>query len=167
MPQFTFTYKDIRHGWATALVSADGGEPYVMGPSYLSDALRDLASAVNALLRMDYPGDVRCSWEAEPGEYRWILRCVESRGNVDSAIVSIRILEFDHLWAPEEDTAGREAFVTNCSAMRLATQLKRQMKQILNDYGLDGYKGHWVEHAFPSAEFEKICDWIDDAKRKE
>ena len=137
-----------------------------MSPSYLSDALRDLASAVNTLLRMDYPGEVRCSWDDEPGEYRWIFNRVESGDWASStAIVSIRVLEFDHLWAHEEDDAGREAFVTNCSAMRLATQVKGQMQQILNEYGLDGYKERWGKYAFPTDEFEKLSEWIDEAKR--
>jgi hypothetical protein len=133
-------------GWSRATV-ADQDQTAHLTASYLSDALGDLTRATLALVRGARQATI--SWEEEPGEYRWLL----TRTGGDLAI---RILWFDDADTQQPDEAGRVVFATTCILTTFATALARQLQQLLDDLGVDGYKRQWVRHDFPLSELEAL-----------
>src|SRR5688572_825860 len=92
-------------GWSECRVSI-GDSHCDLTASYLSDALGDLAAAVEDVLR--WPGvDSQAVFVEEPGEYRWrFLAAGEDR-------VVVKILEFPD-WGGKEDSAGKVIFEAEC-----------------------------------------------------
>ena len=155
--QFTFSYKLSGHGWANTSVS-DGNNKLNMCISYLSDALGDLARAVISLFYGGSGSLVSCSWQDEPGEYRWTMQR-------EGEVVSLRILRFEDCFSRKDDDKGHRLFGTECSLIRLATQVKGQMHQLHNEFGEAGYKEHWVSHDFPTVEFTRLTELIQEHKQ--
>ena len=69
-----FDYRLVGTGWSEARV-ADAHRHAVSTASYLSDALGNTIEAVAPVV--EGAGEPRCSWDEEPGEYRWILKGVD------------------------------------------------------------------------------------------
>ena len=158
MTQFSFSYKLSGCGWADASVSS-GGSALTMTVSYLSDALGDLARAVISLLSEHAVGKVICSWQDEPGEYRWMMLR-------EGDAVRVQIVMFDDCFSRKDCAKGRRLIRWECSLLRLATQVKGQMHQLLNDLGEDGYKERWVNHDFPMQEFMRLSELIQEHKQR-
>ena len=157
MRQFEFTYKLLGSGWADARVFADGcGNQMII--SYLTDAPGDMVRAVIALFKMPEGGQVQFSWEDEPGEYRWTI---ERHGDT----VAVKIVESQQNYSKLADDPWPLFFQTECSLLRLATQVRGQMQQIVNEYGLDRYRGQWSTYPFPIDELEQLSKLIVDSKR--
>ena len=158
MEQFTFTYTLGEHGWADADVFAV--DNLRMGSiSYLSDALGDLARAAIALFTAHPTDRVAVSWQQEPGEYRWIM-------HREGDNVHLVIRHFDDCFNRQEDQEGILRFETTCPWTRLATQVKGQLQQILNEFGEDGYKKRWMEHAFPIEQLKRLEELILAEKQR-
>jgi hypothetical protein len=83
------------HGVGEARI-ADEEAHVVLPTSYLSDVLGDLLQALGILLEGSPTAE--CSWEEEPGEYRWVF-------NSSDDDVALRILAFRNSWPrrPEEE----------------------------------------------------------------
>lgn len=137
---FEFDYRLIGTGWSEARV-ADERNHATVTASYLSDALRDLIEAV--ALITEGSTAARCSFEEEPGEYRWIF---DRRDD----IVVLRILAFDDLWNHEPDDAGTPVFQTRQPALRIARTVLSAAQRLLDETGKDAYLEQWVEHPFPN-----------------
>jgi hypothetical protein len=137
---FSFEYRLVGSGWAEARVADEHGHAVVTA-SYLSDALRGLIEAV-ALITEGAPR-ARCSFDEEPGEYRWIF----DRHDDD---VELRILAFDDLWNGQPDEAGRLVFESSQPALRIARAVLSGAQQLLDETGKDDFLRQWVEHPFPS-----------------
>jgi len=136
-----FSFELTGSGWGVARL-ADDQTSLALPASYLSDVLGDLLEAIGTLLE---GGDAaECSWDQEPGEYRWIFAR-------DAANVHLKIVAFDD-WLPRQPvetgtivfaTSGRLADVSRASADGIA--------QVLDEYGEEEYERRWVAHPFPSA----------------
>lgn len=92
---------------------------------------------------------MRCSWEEEPGEYRWVFKRSGDR-------VALRILSFDDLLHWEPDEAGRVIFETTQAVDVLVTAIASAAEAVLNELGEAGYRAEWVEHPFPTAVLREI-----------
>jgi hypothetical protein len=90
-----FSYKLTGTGWGEARI-ADEEAHVVLPTSYLSGVLGDLLQALGILLEGSPTAE--CSWEEEPGEYRWVF-------NSSDDDVALRILAFRNSWPrrPEEE----------------------------------------------------------------
>jgi hypothetical protein len=143
---FEFSYHLTGSGWSEARV-ADEANHVIVTASYLSDALRSLIEAVSLIV--EGADEARCSWDEEPGEYRWILRR-ETDG------VALEILVFDELWNDEPDEAGRPVFSTRQSPLRVARAVLSGAQRVLDDLGEAEYERQWVEHPFPTAALERL-----------
>lgn len=97
-----FVYRLVHMGWAEARIS-DGTQSTTPTASYLRDALGDLLEAVGVLL--EGAKTARCSWEEEPGEYRWVY-------NRRGADIELCIIFFRDLWSFEPDEKGTVVFET-------------------------------------------------------
>jgi len=154
MRQFEFTYKLLGSGSAEAWVFVDGrGVQMII--SYISDALRDLARAVTDLFNLPDGGQVRFSWEDESGEYRWII-------NRHGDAVTVKIVKFERCFSKLDDNRGELLFQVDCSLLRLATQVRGQIKQIFNEHGLDGYCEQWRNFSFPLDELDLLTKLIGE-----
>jgi hypothetical protein len=158
-----FTYRLTGKGWAEARI-ADGTSQAVITASYLSDALGDLLEALGTML--EGAGEARCSWEEEPGEYRWIF------AREDRDQVTLRILEFADMYARPDtragvvrlalrpDEEGELRFSTTQPVTVLAQAIADGAAAALAEYGEAGYQAKWLEAPFPVAHLEMIRGYL-------
>jgi hypothetical protein len=97
-----FSYKLTGTGWGEARI-ADEEAHVVLPTSYLSDVLGDLLQALGILLEGSPTAE--CSWEEEPGEYRWVF-------NSSDDDVALRILAFRNSWPRRPEEEGEVVFAT-------------------------------------------------------
>jgi hypothetical protein len=141
-----YSYALTGTGWAKAHLANDEMETTIPA-SYLSDSLGDLLEAVGVLL--EGAVEARCSWDVEPGEYRWLF----DRSGPD---VRVRVLAFPELWGKAPDDAGTLVFETREPLRALASAVLEGALAVLDQYGEEKYKARWVEHPFPTAHLELI-----------
>ena len=149
MPQLRLTLKLIGGHTLHATAAADGhaAEMWVWR---LTDAPGDLARAVVVL--MDGADRAMCAWMDEPGEYRWVLARAGDR-------VTVLLLGFDSDFSKRPDQDGTVLLRTRCPLVRLATQVKGQLQQLLNEHGEQAYEQLWG-HPFPRDRFERLKELI-------
>lgn len=126
-------------GWASATVG-DGVSNVEITASYLGDALGDLLRATESLLQGDT--EARCSWEEEPGEYRWLFTS-------DGGDVDLQILRLPDNFPPLADSEGVEIFRTSESLSSVAADIADAAQRLLDEYGEAGYLRLWGRHSFP------------------
>ncbi len=139
-------YRLVGTGWSTCSIELDAVRVTVSG-SYLSDCLAALADA--ALLLLRGASEARCSFDEEPGEYRWILQH-------EGTHVRIRILAFPELWGELPDDKGQLILDGKCELPSFAAAMRDALQRVLDEHGLDGYRAMWVEHDFPSAQLSAL-----------
>jgi hypothetical protein len=138
---FKFDYRLTGPGWSEAKV-ADEHRHATLSASYLSDALRSLLEAV--ALIVEGHTDARCSWDEEPGEFRWIFRRAD-----DIDLVELKILMFPQLCGDAPDGDGEEVFRTTQSALRFGRVVLAEAQRLCDEHGEEGYAEQWIEHPFP------------------
>ena len=137
----TVEYKLVGKGWAACTLNFYGGE-YTLTASYLSDALLELVSGTNRLLAGGT--EARFSFDEEPGEYRWIMRCTKEVG------LNVKILEFPELWGRKPDEKGTVLLDIICRPRDFAIALLLSLNELLEEIGVDGYRDIWANAQFPS-----------------
>lgn len=148
-----FTYRVTGTGWAEARV-ADPESWATVRASYLSDALGDLLEAVGVML--EGSREARCSWEMEPGEYRWIFDRSEST-------VRLRILHFSDRYPEQPDAQGALCFDTSEPLAAIAAAIAAGAQAALDEYGEEGYRTRWVGDPFPSAHLQLVQERLATA----
>ena len=145
MDEVRFVYRLTGHGWAEADFHI-GGQAARLTASYIGDALGDLLRGTLALARG--AEQVEVSWAEEPGEFRWRLSAR------DDASLDVRILR---LGRRAEETPpgmpldpGHEVLAGRCDSHDFFTAITKGATDILNEYGLDGYRERWDQFDFPS-----------------
>ena len=136
--QFSFRLTEL--GWGEATLSA-GEQRVIIPASYLTDVLSELLTAVRSLL--EGAPDARCSWDLEPGEYRWLFT-----RNSDQA--SLTVLSFPDTWQDPPDEDGAVVFDFRGKLSEIAPVIAYGIEAVLLEYAEDGYKEGWHMHAFPS-----------------
>jgi hypothetical protein len=154
---FEFDYALTGSGWAEARIADQRGHAFVTA-SYLSDALRSLIEATT--LAVSGVPEARCSWDEEPGEYRWIMRREGSQ-------LRIEILAFDELWGDQPDEAGRLVFATTQDPVRVGRVLLSTAQALLDDLGAGDYERMWVEHPFPTEALDRLRSAIRSERAAE
>ena len=141
-----FSYRLTGTGWSEARLS-DGTTEATVTASYLSDALGVLLEAVGTLL--EGAQEARCSWDEEPGEYRWIF---VRRGDV----VELRVLAFQDRGGEEPDSEGSLVFETRQGLRETVTAIADGAAEVLAEHGEEGYLAKWVDAPFPSAHLDLV-----------
>ena len=141
-----FDYQLTGQGWSAAWIADDTGSAR-LSASYLSDALRHLLEAV--ALSVEGVPESRCSWDEEPGEYRWILRRSGEQ-------VVVTILWFDDLWSGLADQRGRPVFETTQDAQALGTAVEGGARRLLDELGPQEYERQRFEHPFPLDALDRL-----------
>jgi len=145
----TIRYRLTVTGWSECDLRSDEMLATISA-SYLSDALGDLARAVLALVQGE--GESRCSFEEEPGEYRWIFTRTDGEAGVD-----LHILSFNDAFARLPDERGDEVFTAATTMPELVRALVAALDEVREEHGLDGYRAKWVEHYFPDDEHAALA----------
>jgi hypothetical protein len=97
-------------------------------------------------------GRARCSWEKEPGEYRWFF------DRADSGI-RLRVLTFRDL-SLESDDRGTVVFEASTPIREMVEAIADGAQNVLNKYGEDEYLRRSVEHPFPTGHLELIRAYL-------
>jgi hypothetical protein len=134
-----FEFRLTGHGSATAEIDDEAAHLEVIA-SYISDPLGDLLHALWRLMEGD--PEARCSWEDEPGEYRWIM-------NREIDEVVLRILEFPNSHPAQPDDLGRLVFQTRQGISTFARAIALGASRTLEVNGDVGYRDGWGR-PFPS-----------------
>jgi hypothetical protein len=113
-----FTYRLSGTGWAVATIANEQTEMTVPA-SYLCDAVRDFADAVQSLFTMN---STECVWEQEPGAVRW-----EFRRNGPSMTVKVE-------WHDE-----RASFVGDDDLLRFSSAVDKELDDLLATWGPEQY----------------------------
>ena len=145
-----FAYELVGIGWAAARIT-HGDQTAQITASYLSDALGDLLLAVWTLTEGET--DARCTWDEEPGEYRWLFH----RGG-DS--VYLHVQEFGELWGGRPDEQGRTVFQGDVPLRSLVVAVAAAAVGVEKQYGHEGYRKKWVEHDFPADTLTQLQRWL-------
>jgi hypothetical protein len=133
-------------GWLAATLTDETASATVTA-SDLSDAPGDLLLAVWTLL--DGDAQARCSWQEEPGEYRWLFA---RQGD----LANLRILSFNDAHPREPDQAGRMVFDTTQPVLSMAEAFADAASKLLDEYGIEGYKAKWMGGEFPEETLTSI-----------
>lgn len=141
-----FSYRLTGTGWAEARVS-DEHHSVVLTASYLSDSLGELLLAIATL--QDGDTSAVCSWQEEPGEYRWLF-------STDGDVVTIKVLAFPDWWPPRPDEEGVVVFTTKQHLNGIATAIVAGSRAVLEEWGEEGYLAKWVDFPFPTGLLELI-----------
>ena len=147
-----FTYRLTGTGWSEARL-ADSSNAVTITASYLGDALGDLLGALGVLL--EGADRARCSWEEEPGEYRWLF---ERSGSE----VRLRVLAFRDQMAEEPDDQGKVVFEAQASLREMAQAIADGAQSVVDEYGEDEYLRRWIEHPFPVGQLELIRTYLSE-----
>ena len=145
-----FDFKLVGTGWARARLAV-GSKSVELTASYLGDALGDLLAAMSLLVAGE--PEARFSWDEEPGEYRWIVSCADD-------VARTRVLAFEHLRGHTSDDEGRELFNGSCSLRALIAAVARAAHDVLDEWGIEGYRLRWVEHDFPAHELDQLDRYL-------
>ena len=143
-------------GWAQCTVS-DKASSCTITASYLSDALRNLLIAANAVLSGFR--EVTFRFDEEPGEYRWVIE--SPRLNE----IELRILSFPQLWGDNPDAEGKELFRTRCLPEQFSEAVHEAAAALLAKLGEEQYAAQWCEYPFPKLQFQELEGLIAEAKR--
>jgi hypothetical protein len=138
-------------GWAYAEL-ADHGVVATITASYLSDALGDLLSALQALIA--HEPEARCTWTEEPGEFRWVF--IRTHESVDLEIRSFR--EGGRRRARKHN--DRIVFRTNQDLVQLVSAIVHGSAAVLDKYGERGYLDRWINHPFPIGPLDDLEQWL-------
>jgi hypothetical protein len=136
-------------GSAEAGIGDDVGHAN-MSVSYLTDALSDLLEVV--WRSGNGEAEARCSWEDEPGEYRWIL-------TRDGDEVHLRILEFSDRYPSRPDEVGSLLFDTRQPWATLARAIALGASRTLEKYGESEYRERWGK-PFPTAMLARLRELL-------
>lgn len=121
-----------------------------MAVSYISDAVCDLVEAAVQLIGPYYSGPIICSWQDEPGEYRWILAR-------DDFMVDVEIRRFDETHSKHEDKDGERVFKARCSVTRFVAVVDLAVRRLVYRHGAKGYGSAWA-HPYPNAGLSRLTE---------
>ena len=138
---FTLSYELKESGWA-CIHFHDGGFEHLANVSYLHDSLREMAEAARAIRRG--ASFCRMGFFDEPGELQWRLT---SRGtHLD---YELRWYEFYQSWGEVSEDCYRLLYEGRIRHQRFIGEVCKVLKNVLNTYGIQGYRNRWVQHEFP------------------
>jgi hypothetical protein len=144
-------YRLVGTGWAECTIDADGRRCDITA-SYLSDALGKLVLAAVAVLAGVQSISVR--FDEEPGEYRWAIVMT------GDDVVQVDILSFQTLWDNLPDAQGESLLRFSCAPIDFGKAVYVMADNVLERYGLTGYRQRWDLHDFPIAEFDLLRSYV-------
>ncbi len=120
-----------------------------MPVSYLHDSLRDLARAILRLREGER--EVLVTFMDEPGEHHMTLRRLNHEVMVE--------VQWTDRWTdgkPIPPAEGRTLLEARVPFAELEQAVIAALDDVMNSLGVAGYKEKWIEHDFPTAEYQKL-----------
>lgn len=136
-------------GWADATIS-EGNDSATMIVSYLHDSLRELADAMNLLLKGGK--ESRTIFMDEPGEH--LMSLINPKD--DELEIEVRWFKDWASWDMHSKKDYEIVFKRTTSLYEFANKVCDNLERIYIDEGTDGYKEKWVEHEFPVNAYLKL-----------
>jgi hypothetical protein len=135
-----FRYQLRSYGWALATIASEEHE-FSIRASYVDDALRDFADALQGLFVRD---TTECVWEQEPGAVLWEFRRTGSSLTVKAQ------------W----DNEDRASFVGEDDLVHFGSEVDKELDALLCKWGEEGYLKQWG-HRFPKEAHAALKQAID------
>ncbi|MBI3409029.1 MAG: hypothetical protein HY040_11835 [Planctomycetes bacterium] len=149
----SFSFRLVARGWAECSLTI--GEQHLdLTASYLSDALGDLLGAVIRILEGD--ADATAAFAEEPGAYR--LRFTR----LDDNRMLIRVLEFPKTFDNRPDEKGKLLLEAECRNRIFAAAVLVASQKMLQEHGVEGYLGQWVNNEFPLERHSRLQGLLRD-----
>src|SRR5690242_1096852 len=108
--KLVFLLQDLHHGWWKAILADGAYEATIIASDVPSEPLLPLLWAVRLLLLGAH--EARCSWWAEPGEYRWLFSRQQEQ-------IQIHIVWFNDI-SGRSDEKGKTVMKTECDLLTFA-----------------------------------------------
>lgn len=132
-------------GWAVCRI-ADEKSEVRLHLGYCTDALRDLLAETASVIA-GRSVTTRFSFDAEPTEYRWLLRAWSDG-------IEVCIYRFSEFGDP--DGSGVLWWRSYQPRLRLASAFADAAERVLDVYGEEGYLRRWMAHQFPVNELRAL-----------
>jgi hypothetical protein len=132
-------------GWLKTDIR-DNGNKIEITASYLSDAPKDLITAVNNLLKGSKMESI--FWLEEPGQYSWLFEKKDE--NVIIKIYDFNGWPYDN-WLKVIDK-GNLVLSSQTSLIDFANNIYVQYAKLASEFGTKDYKKKWVNYEFPLEE---------------
>ena len=97
-----------------------------------------------------------CSWKAEPGEYAW-------RFSRDGNRLRLKVVAFLSSDPRRFHDDGDVVFECDAPLAEMERVITEAMREVLDEWGEDGYLAEWVEHRFPTDLLELVESGIGSA----
>lgn len=140
-----FSCELIGRGWMKAELTNEEDVTNLTA-SRLSDGIRDFVTAIFLLLEGNVTS--QCSWQEEPGQYRWIFQ-------INNSIVKVRVLWFEQAFSRLDNIKGQEVFLGEESLMHFGRMVARSIQKLIDYHGEKEYYEKWG-YEFPRKEFERL-----------
>ena len=145
----TIDYRLTGAGWATATI-ATSGQRVEMTVSYLHDSLKQLAEA--GIQLGSGASNATVVFMDEPGEHQMLLESTPP----DHLSLEIRWFDDWNSW----DMHPADQYTVVLQARVLLEEFRQSvitaMREILDTWGVAGYKSEWGEHDFPGVEYDRL-----------
>ena len=140
------TYALDDSGWATATFT-DNDKEVSVSASYLHDTLKQL---VEAAINLNEGAQTSCVvFMNEPGEFQLVL-------DKQNETYSLRAYDDWASWDMFPIENYNEVLNGTVNISIFCKQVLDLTDKIYVEYGIDGYKGNWIEHDFPYNQYMKL-----------
>lgn len=152
----SISFNSINAGWTNCEIFING-ERTILTASYLDDALGNLTEATLKIAEGEKIA--HAIFAEEPGEYFWEI------AKIDDEEIAIEILWFDE-WKGirQSSDKGESVLRFKCSLLTFVRRIIICLSEVLNEYGLEGYKNKWISHEFPLQNYEKLRNILPKLK---
>jgi hypothetical protein len=154
-----FKYELSGVGWADGFIEINSSVAYFT-TSYLTNALKDLLGSLLSLIPECVPFPLKSTtfeWHEEPGGTVWSFEKKNSKE------VLIRIVSYENMFPKKEIGIDINEV---CPIDDLVIVIVNELEVLLKKHGVDGYKEKWVNHEFPSAEYQSLISYLTQNHRK-
>jgi hypothetical protein len=141
----TFSYQLVERGWIKVNLTTEENE-IEFDALNLSDAPYDLIIALTLLLEGE--SETVCSWQDEPGEYRWVFKMQENH-------LELKILELKETFSHQKNENAHIIFYGSDDFIKFVHRVLREFNLIKTQYTVNGYKNLWG-HEFPLVAIEHL-----------
>jgi hypothetical protein len=151
-----FEYKLTGAGWAECRIELNS-QKCNFTAGYLTNALGDLLQAllnINPFYTEEVYADYGSNffWDAEPNGTELHLRYLGDDK------MFIKATSFEDVGDAENPIVELK---TDCSYDKFLCEVINEVEQILNEYGIVGYKKMWIEHDFPLSTFLQLKYYLE------
>jgi len=137
--ELKLTYNLTGAGWSQLVITVNNKKK-ILESGYLEDTLGDMVRAAIFVLGGGYRADIH--FEPEVGNIFLLLRL--------TVWDAVEVIQNDEIVFSEKGLRDS-----------LPSAILSMAQEVLDTYGLDGYRGKWIEHEFPKAEMDLLASLIN------